>query len=81
MNESNSYKDLIDSLLYADSHPTNDPFKQQREQAKAEGNLEYDNKYDAYYHKLTNEWLEEICGHSDCEFCGKRPDKHISQNI
>ena len=59
----------------------NDSLKIQREQAKHEGNLEYDNKYDAYYHKLTNEWLEEVCGHTDCEFCGKRPNKHISQNI
>jgi len=81
MNESNSSKDLIDSLLYAAAHPIYDSLKIQREQAKDEGNLEYDSKYDAYYHKLTNEWLEEVCGHSDCEFCGKRPDKHISQNI
>ena len=78
MNESNSYKDLIDSLLYAAQHPVYDPLKQQREQAKDEGNLEYDSKYDAYYHKLTNEWLDATCGHSDCEFCGKRPNKHIS---
>jgi len=81
MNESNSSKDLVDSLLYAAAHPIYDSLKIQREQAKHEGNLEYDSKYDAYYHKLTNEWLEEVCGHSDCEFCGKRPNKHISQNI
>jgi hypothetical protein len=51
---------------------------QQIEQAIAEGNLEYDNKYDAYYHKITNEWLEDGCGEIYCEFCGKRPAKHIS---
>ena len=43
MNESNSSKDLIDALRYAAQHPVYDPLKLQREQAKAEGNLEYDN--------------------------------------
>ena len=33
MNESNSSKDLIDSLLYAAQHPVYDPLKLQREEA------------------------------------------------
>ena len=54
-----------------------DSFKERREKARAEGNLAYDNKYDAFYHKITNEWLEAVCGNTLCEYCNNRPFKHI----
>lgn len=37
----------------------------------------YSPKYDAYYNVKTGEWLEENCGHEDCEFCKDRPEKYI----
>jgi len=41
-------------------------------------NAAYDSKYDAYYDSVTNEWLEKTCSDATCEFCSKRPPKHVS---
>lgn len=35
----------------------------------------YSDKYDAYYCKTCDEWLEQKCNDEDCEFCSIRPDK------
>lgn len=40
----------------------------------------YSPKYDAYYNVKTGEWIEEACGHEDCEFCKDRPEKYIRKN-
>jgi hypothetical protein len=49
--------------------------------AKREAHLKhkaaYDAVYDAYYHVDSGEWLEEICGDEECEYCCNRPAKHI----
>lgn len=34
----------------------------------------YSEKYDCYYNSITFEWLEEVCGDVDCEFCSGRPE-------
>lgn len=36
---------------------------------------QYDKQYDAYYCELCNEWLENLCGDPNCEFCQNRPKK------
>jgi hypothetical protein len=35
----------------------------------------YSAEHDAYYSYPTGEWLEQVCGHPDCEFCKDRPKK------
>jgi len=35
----------------------------------------YNCKYDAYFCKSCDEWLEAKCGNQYCEFCASRPDK------
>lgn len=35
----------------------------------------YSEEYDAYYDEDTNEWLEEVCGDSECEYCKNRPKR------
>ena len=38
----------------------------------------YDTEYDAYYHKVTGEWLEGKCNDCHCRYCKDRPEKkHI----
>ncbi|NLK23159.1 MAG: hypothetical protein GX309_04030 [Clostridiales bacterium] len=34
-------------------------------------------KYDAYFCAYCNEWKEDTCGNSNCEFCRDRPDKPL----
>jgi len=34
-------------------------------------------KYDAYFNPKTGEWLEPKCGSDECEYCSKRPPKHM----
>ena len=34
---------------------------------------QYSEKYDCYYCKSCNKWLEDICNDRDCEFCNNRP--------
>lgn len=33
----------------------------------------YSKEYDCFYCQSCNEWLEDICNNSDCEFCKNRP--------
>lgn len=35
-------------------------------------------KYDAYYCKHCNIWLEPVCGNRNCEFCAARPRNPIT---
>lgn len=35
----------------------------------------YSEQYDAYYDEGTNEWLEEVCGDPNCEYCMNRPER------
>lgn len=37
--------------------------------------VQYSNKYDAYYCELCNVWLEKTCEDPECEFCSTRPEK------
>ena len=32
-------------------------------------------KHDSYLCKKCDEWLEEVCSDSECDFCPDRPDK------
>lgn len=34
----------------------------------------YNEKYDAYYCKDCNIWLEKKCSDSDCKYCANRPN-------
>ncbi len=45
--------------------------------------LDYNEKYDSYYCKKCNIWLEDCCSDPKCRFCSKRPKKPInrSQNL
>ena len=43
-------------------------------------NIGYDETYDAYYYIDTNEWVEPRCCDPQCEFCIKRPAKHIVED-
>ena len=36
---------------------------------------EYSEEYDAYYDKVTREWLEDKCDDPTCEYCSTRPEK------
>lgn len=47
-----------------------------RKIAKSNGNLGYDKRYDAFYDKETDEWLESACDNADCIYCRNRPSKH-----
>ena len=38
-------------------------------------NIEYSEKYDAYYDTATNEWIEDKCDDPTCEFCVNRPER------
>lgn len=33
----------------------------------------YAEDFDSWYCQTCNEWLEDICNNSDCEFCKNRP--------
>lgn len=35
--------------------------------------VEYTEKYDTYYCKSCNTWLESKCDDSNCEYCATRP--------
>lgn len=35
----------------------------------------YSGKYDAYYCKACDVWLEGNCNDPECEFCSSRPEK------
>lgn len=41
---------------------------------KCENKASYSEKYDVYYCKNCNIWLEKKCSDSNCEFCTNRPD-------
>ncbi|WP_298273489.1 hypothetical protein [Geobacter sp.] len=41
--------------------------------------LEFDPNYDALFCPMCNEWRDELCGKKSCEFCGKRPEKPVSE--
>lgn len=43
--------------------------------SKCGSEIQYSNKYDAYYCELCNEWSEKKCEDPECEFCSTRPDK------
>lgn len=43
-------------------------------------NIGYDKEFDAKYFIDTNEWVEDKCSDTLCEFCSTRPDKHITQD-
>lgn len=43
--------------------------------SKCNSEIQYSNKYDAYYCELCNEWLEPKCEDPECEFCNTRPNK------
>ena len=47
------------------------------EHKKCNGELIRDSKHDAYYCTGCGEWVEAVCGDSDCGFCKDRPDKPI----
>jgi hypothetical protein len=38
-------------------------------------NLMRDKKYDAYFCKECDVWIEKQCGDDACEYCPDRPDK------
>lgn len=38
-------------------------------------------KYDAYFCKYCNIWLEGVCGNRNCEFCASRPRNPIPLNL
>lgn len=40
-----------------------------------DGTKEYNEKYDTYYCKKHNVWLEEKCPDPLCEYCSIRPNK------
>jgi len=40
----------------------------------------YSEEYDAYYDEDTNEWLEEVCDDTNCEFCMNRPEKPMKED-
>jgi hypothetical protein len=40
----------------------------------------YSEEYDAYYDEDTNEWLEEVCGDTNCEYCMNRPEKPMKED-
>lgn len=44
-------------------------------QLKCGHKTKYSEKYDCYYCKECNKWLEGQCSDKECEFCSKRPDK------
>ena len=35
--------------------------------------VEYNTQYDAYYCQSCDNWLEDTCSDSECEFCSQRP--------
>lgn len=35
----------------------------------------YNEKYDAYYNPITDEWLESLCGDPTCDYCLSRPER------
>ena len=37
----------------------------------------YSEKYDSYYCKECNKWLEGPCHNKSCDICSKRPNKPI----
>ncbi len=37
--------------------------------------VKYNNRYDAYYCELCNQWLEVKCNDPECEYCPERPNK------
>ena len=37
------------------------------------GEREYSIRFDAYYCKLCDKWLEIMCGDPNCAFCTERP--------
>lgn len=39
--------------------------------------LGYSDQYDAYYNKLTNEWVESKCSDPTCEQCMGRPERPL----
>ena len=43
--------------------------------------LEYSERWDAYYSKSKNEWAEGKCSDPDCMFCTKRPEKPMTKSI
>lgn len=42
---------------------------------KCDSEIQYSNKYDAFYCELCNEWLDPKCEDPKCEFCSTRPNK------
>lgn len=45
-----------------------------------DGTCAYDEKYDAYYVIKTGEWAERKCEDPDCQYCNRRPPKHIDSS-
>ena len=37
----------------------------------------YSSQYDAYFCAQCNEWIEDACPDSSCEFCARRPFKPL----
>jgi hypothetical protein len=39
----------------------------------------YNEAYDSFFCKASNIWLDDKCSETDCDFCSKRPEKHIKR--
>lgn len=37
------------------------------------GDMDFNDRYDAYYCAICNIWLEPLCDESDCPFCARIP--------
>ena len=42
-----------------------------------EKDIAYSKKYDAYYNKATNEWIDPRCCDRSCEYCANRPERPL----
>lgn len=55
-------------------HSANE-WKNIREKETVETDRQYSERYDSYYSKIQDEWIEHNCIDPDCEFCIDRPEK------
>lgn len=42
--------------------------------------LDYSEEHDSYFCAKCNEWLENDCKDTKCEYCKNRPDKPLKDN-
>jgi hypothetical protein len=39
----------------------------------------YDEEFDSYFCSICDCWLERVCGDTECEYCGERPEKPLDK--